>query len=151
MKISLKLEYAAGPPWRTIIDMGGIAETRDCVAANWGTQTAIISAAPYKPRHNHEHWANVWQCALNNMPARVTHKGLVHAPYGTLARCLRLKLYSAGGHYNAHLRVWVNARRGSIPSTAEQRRRLEVLAGPNGKILAWAWLTHNTNKKYQRP
>ena len=81
---------------------------------------------------DHDYWYRQWLAALSNTPRR-PHCG----QWGTLARLLGLPLYSPGGSYTGHTRVYANLQRGSKPRDAEVRRKLLLMASPLGNALAW--------------
>jgi hypothetical protein len=86
----------------------------------------------------HKRWADIWGRAMANMPHRKGEH--IDGRYGALARCLGLPLYSPAG-YSGHNRVYTSWQRGYEPSDPKVKRRLHMLAGSNGALLAWVHLT----------
>lgn len=96
---------------------------------------------------DHAYWRNVWTHALANVPKRTFTYRIGADPEGhaitwqagqwaAVARCLDLPLYSTGGHFNGHNRVFANWRRGSKPRDPETTRKLLLLASSIGPALA---------------
>lgn len=125
-----------------------------------------------------EYWKRAWLQAYNNIPRKIIKKKPIWGPvrYGldgkpkppeeyeynvptqsgkasTLMLLLGKPMFSKNGvRRTHHLHYQAAQRGGHRPKDPEVRRRLEILAGPNGRIMAWVKLKElGVAHKYEHP
>src|ERR1700722_3503798 len=111
---------------------------------------------PVKPVVS-EHWKSVWGRALANMPI-VVYKNGNESPNGSrtaLMRFLGLDMSISNPwmqNYRDYHVVYEGFAFGVAPKDPEIRRKLEICAGPYGKLLAWIKLNElGLGHRYKRP
>jgi hypothetical protein len=104
-----------------------------------------------------EYWKRTWVNAINNMPAKLKKNGekMHYGERATLMRCLGLDMSRSNPkhiNYKDYPVLWYGFQHGIPPKDPEVRRKLEICASPNGRIMAWMKLKElGLADKYEKP
>jgi hypothetical protein len=103
-----------------------------------------------------EYWKHTWTNALNNMPHKLNVSGCRRAngsgSRATLMRVLGLDMTKTNQNYKDYPIVYNGFTKGVPPKDQEVCRKLEICAGPYGRMLAWLKLKElGLAEKYEKP
>jgi hypothetical protein len=105
-----------------------------------------------------DYWRHTWKRARGNMPWKLTKTGCRSQTSGqvaTLMRVLGLRVTKSNPrsmNFLDYKVVYFGQAHGVPPSDPEVRRKLEICAGPYGKLMAWTKLKElGIAGKYEKP